>query len=329
MMTSAGRVLLFLSASIAATPALAAPPTVKLVTHEADHRVEVLVGDKPFTVYRWDEALKKPLLFPILTGNGAPVTRGFPLEPKEGDSKDHPHHIGLWFNHGDVDGVDFWNNSPTKTDKSKFGSIVHKAITSSGGGPGRGELNVTSEWVMPDGRAALSEQTHFVFGAAEGRRSIDRIASLKALGAPVAFNDNKEGMIGARLARSLEANGKKNPEGTGVYTSSEGKTGDAVWGTRARWVMLTGKVDGAPVTLAMLDHPKNPGFPTHWHARGYGLFAANPVGQKSIGKAEQPFTFTVAKGDTARFAYRFLILSRDAPAKDIEAEYQRFIKEVK
>ena len=39
------------------------------------------------------------------------VTRGFPLEPRPGERVDHPHHVGLWFNHGDVNGVDFWNNS--------------------------------------------------------------------------------------------------------------------------------------------------------------------------------------------------------------------------
>jgi hypothetical protein len=175
----------------------------------------------------------------------------------------------------------------------------------------------------------LREQTRFVFGAADGRRSIDRIARLEALTAPVTFSDNKEGLVGLRLASPLESPSKKNPSATGQYRSSEGTTGDAVWGTRGRWVMLTGKLDGQPVTLALFDHPKNPGFPTHWHARGYGLFAANPLGQKSLGKTEPAFDFTVAKGTPARFAYRLLILSREATPADVEAEYQRFIKDVK
>ena len=34
--------------------------------------------------------------------------------------------------------------------------------------------------------------------------------------------------------------------------------------------MLTGQIGTDAVTLAILDHPKNFGFPTCWHARGYG-----------------------------------------------------------
>src|SRR5207247_59942 len=108
----------------------------------------------------------------------------------------------------------------------------------------------------------------------------------------VPFTDNKEGLIGMRVARGLEQPSTTpekfvddkgrvtavplldNTGVTGKYRSSEGKEGDAVWGTRGRWTMLTGTVDTTPVTLAILDHPRNPGFPTYWHARGYGLFAA-------------------------------------------------------
>ena len=110
------------------------------------------------------------------------------------------------------------------------------------------------------------------------------------------FNDNKEGVLGMRVARAARAAvdkaARSSPTrgqadgGAGArqhrrhraYPSSEGKKGDAVWGTRGRWTMLAGTVGGEPVTIAMLDHPKNPGYPTYWHARGYGLFAANPLG---------------------------------------------------
>jgi hypothetical protein len=307
----------------------AAPPSVTLVPHPAEHRVDVLVDGKPFTTYLWSDAVKKPVLFPVRTAEGAVVTRGFPLQPVEGESHDHPHHTGFWMNYGDVDGVDFWGNHPAArgSEKHKLGSIVQKSIASSRGGHGQGELDVVSEWVDDGGPAVLREQTHYVFGADAGRRSVDRIARLEAL-APVNFRDNKEGMLALRVASALELPGKKNAAATGQYRSSEGKTGDDVWGTRARWVMLTGKLEGKPVTIALLDHPTNPGFPTHWHARGYGLFAANPIGQKSLAK-EPEFTLSLAKGKTTRFAYRMVILSREAAPADIEAEYQRFIKDVK
>ena len=76
----------------------------------------------------------------------------------------------------------------------------------------------------------------------------------------------------------------------GVYLTSEGTKGAAVWGTRGRWCTLSGTVGAEPVSIAILDHPQNPGHPTYWHARGYGLFAANPLGpegaQRRQGRAE-------------------------------------------
>jgi hypothetical protein len=91
--------------------------------------------------------------------------------------------------------------------------------------------------------------------------------------------------------------------------------------------MLHGDVGGTPVTLAILDHPKNWGYPTYWHARGYGLFAANPLGQRSFDETRPALTFILAKGATALFAYRLLILSHEATPAEVEAEYQLFIKE--
>src|SRR6266478_1197004 len=83
---------------------------VNLKVDEAGRRVDVTVDGKPFTSYVWPTTLKKPVLYPIRTAEGTVVTRGFPLEPRPGERVDHPHHVGLWLNHGDVNGFDFWNN---------------------------------------------------------------------------------------------------------------------------------------------------------------------------------------------------------------------------
>jgi hypothetical protein len=306
-------------------------PKVEIVRREADRKVDVLLDGRPLTTYWWAANFAKPVLFPIRTDTGQLVTRGYPIEPQPGEAQDHPHHFGLWFNYGDVAGADFWGNSAgirNEAPGSKHGNIVHRSIDSARGGPGRGELTVTADWVLPDGKPALRERTRFGFAAAAGRVAIDRVATLTATGQAVPFPDNKEGMLALRLARSLEHPGKKNPEGTGSYRSSEGKVGDDVWGTRARWVMLTGQAKAsdapAPVTIAILDHPKNPGFPTYWHARGYGLFAANPLGQKALSGGKETLGFTLQRGTPARFAYRILLLSRKATPEEIESEYRRF-----
>jgi hypothetical protein len=144
----------------------------------------------------------------------------------------------------------------------------------------------------------------------------------------VVFHDDKEGVLGIRVAHFLEsptekggvfmdANGKPtqvaaaDPAGaTGVYHTSEGKTGDAVWSTRGKWCTLSGTTaDGKAETIAIFDHTGNPGYPAYWHARGYGLFAVNPLGAHIFDPKAPALNFSIAKGESATFRYRIAILS--------------------
>ena len=69
------------------------------------------------------------------------------------------------------------------------------------------------------------------------------------------------------------------------------------------------------MTIAILDHPGNPGFPTYWHARGYGLFAANPLGQAVFSEGKEKLNFTLKRGQNQLFRYRVLIADRAAHAR--------------
>ncbi|HKG70017.1 MAG TPA: DUF6807 family protein, partial [Segetibacter sp.] len=55
------------------------------------------------------------------------------------------------------------------------------------------------------------------------------------------------------------------------------------------------------------DHPKNPNYPTFWHARGYGLFAANPLGEKVFTNGKSEKNLTLKKGESVSFRFRILI----------------------
>ena len=334
----------------AATPKTSATPVspdyVQVVQKDAERRIDVLVGGKPFTSYIYPTTLKKPVLYPLRAASGTIVTRGYPLEPRGGERVDHPHHAGLWFNYGDVNGLDFWNNSDAikESDAPKMGTILHRAVRSATSGNGEGTIAVSTEWVNHAGRALLKEDATYIFRAHEGFRSIDRITTLTALDSAVSFTDNKEGMIGMRVARGLEqpsttpekfldASGRPttvavldNTGVTGKYRSSEGKEGDAVWGTRGKWTELTGTVNGEPITLAILDHPKNPGYPTYWHARGYGLFAANNLGQKAMSNGKETLNFKLDAGKSVTFRHQILILSGNKGPEDIEKYYAGFAK---
>jgi hypothetical protein len=322
---------------------------VTVVSNESAQRVDVLIDGKPFTSYIWSDKLKTPVLFPVRSAEGTLVTRGFPLEPRAGERVDHPHHIGLWFNYGDVNGVDFWNNSvalPAERQKS-MGTVVHRRVVSTKSGKDRGELIVEMDWMMPDGQPVLKERTTYVFHSGPKERGIDRIATLTALTKQVVFKDNKEGLIGFRVRRELEqpsneplvftdSSGRPtevkvldNTGVSGLYRSSEGKTGDPVWGSRARWTMLSGQVAQEPITLVIFDHPANTGFPTYWHARGYGLFAANPLGQEVFSNGKEKLNFTLEPGKSVTFRYRFAIISGPTSADEVERGYQSFVKSVK
>ncbi len=331
-------------APAAARAAAPAGARIQVIPSDAARRVDVTIDGKPFTSYIYPTTLKKPSLFPLRSAKGTIVTRGFPLEPRPGERVDHPHHVGLWLNHGDVNGLDFWNNSDAipASQAPKMGTILHRRVVDTKSGADAGELTVETEWVKPDGTPLVAERTHFVFRGTADSRTIDRTTSLTALKERVVFKDNKESFIGMRVARGLEqpdpkpevltdASGKPSAAKvvdttgvTGEYTSSEGRKGDAVWGTRGRWTLLSGTVDAEPVTLAILDHPQNPGFPTYWHARGYGLFAANPLGENVFTKGRKSLDLTLEPGQSATFRYRILILEGTAPPAAIEKAYAAF-----
>ena len=113
----------------------------------------------------------------------------------------------------------------------------------------------------------------------------------------------------------------------GNYIGSDGKTGDDVWGTRGPWAMLKGSVEGEEVTLAILDHPGNPGHPTYWHARGYGLFAANNLGQKEFDPKQPEAKRTIAPGESMTFRHRIMIVSGAVEPARMNSEQTKFAGE--
>jgi Methane oxygenase PmoA len=316
---------------------------VQVVADEAHQRVDITIDGTPFTSYVWPSTLKKPVLFPLITSGGIDVTRGFPLAPRPGERVDHPHHAGIWFNYGNVNGFDFWNNSDAikPADREKMGTIHQQKIVSTKSGRDSGELVVDSIWTTGKGQEILQEKTRYVFSRQKDERIIDQVTTLHALDR-VVFNDDKEGLLGIRVARWLEspnekggtftdANGRPTevpassaPGATGVYLTSEGKQGDQAWGTRGRWCALTGNTEGHTVTVAIFDHPGNPNYPTYWHARGYGLFAANPLGQHIFDPKASPLNYTVEKNQNVTFTYRILLLPRAPQPGEMNRDADEF-----
>jgi hypothetical protein len=116
---------------------------------------------------------------------------------------------------------------------------------------------------------------------------------------------------------------------TGVYLTSEGVQGDAAWGTRGRWCTLTGHTGPHTVAIGLLDNPANPGYPTTWHARGYGLFAANTLAPSVFNPKLPPLNLTLAKDQNARFRYRVILFSHAVTAQEMNREADAFTDESK
>jgi hypothetical protein len=346
---------LLAAGSLLAAGAFAAVPAkgVQVVANEAQRRIDITIDGQPFTSYIWPTSLKKPVLYPLIDADGVTVTRGYPLAPQPGERVDHPHHAGLWFNYGNANGFDFWNNSDAikPENRSKMGSVVFDKIVSTASGPNRGELVTESTWITGKDQPILSETTRYIFARRNGARVIDSIVTLRALDR-VVFNDDKEGLVGIRVARWLESPDEKggifmdangNPtkvEGapanapgaapaSGVYLTSEGVKGEAVWGTRGRWCSLTGHTGSHTATIAIFDQPLNPGYPTYWHARGYGLFGVNPLGRSIFDPKQPAFNFTLEKGQSATFRHRIVLYSRAATAQELNHEADAFAAQYK
>ena len=317
-------------------------------TDKSDQRgVDVMMDGKLFTSYIWPEHVMKPVLYPVLTASGTEVTRGFPMKPRPGERVDHPHHVGIWFNYGDVNKLDFWNNSDAikPQDKGGYGTIHHQSIVKKKGGKGHGLLVATATWDAPDGKKLLDETTELHFINKVNTRIIDRITTLTAGYTPVSMADNKEGVVAIRVARQLElpskdevimTDAKGNPttvkamstEGvTGSYRSSEGIKDDAVWSTRGRWCDLNGTINNEKVAIIICDHPQNVGYPTYWHARGYGLFAANPLGWSIFTKGKETLNYSIPAGKSVTFKYRMVIHNgSDLTNEEINALADDFAK---
>lgn len=326
--------LLFLACGMQAQKA----PMIELVTNKAEQKVEVLIDGQLFTAFLQPADVKKPVLWPVVSPGGNDITRSYPLKKKAGERVDHPHHIGIWFNYGDVNGLDFWNNSDAiKPEKAaNYGTIQLQKIKKAKGGKGEGQLVTVSNWDDPSGKTLLEEKTEFHFSATDKVRIIDRTATLTAKADQVTFHDNKEGMFAIRVTRALELPTKEDlqlsdaqgnitrvaasdqSEVSGDYLSSEGITGGKVWGTRGKWMKLSGTVNGEKVAVVIYDHPGNVGYPTYWHAREYGLFSANTLGQKVFSKGEKELNFSLKKGESTTFKYRMAIFTGNPSAAEIE-----------
>ncbi len=305
-----------------------------------EKKVEVYIGGEFFTSYIYPDDMEKQTLYPIHSASGKTITRGYPLHPRPFERTDHPHHVGLWFNFGNVNGLDFWNNSFAikPEDKPNYGSIKFEKIVSENSK--KGELVTLADWVDHEDNVLLKEETTYHFSGEGNLRTIERITKLTAV-EKVTFEGNKEGLIGMRLDRAfeepatkpgkfLDANGivtevpvLNNDGVNGVYRNADGVKGGDVWGKRSPWVALRADKDGEVITIVIIDNKNNVNYPAWSHARGYGLFATNNLGGRNFDKNADPVKVVLEPGEKIVFKHKILI-GGDLTDAEINAISKKF-----
>ncbi|MFN0112928.1 MAG: PmoA family protein [Blastocatellia bacterium] len=320
-MTNRWSAFLWLALLVSTVPA-------QVIFHEKPQQILVEINGQPCTALHYGSAWPKPFLHPLRAPSGLVVTRGFPLEKNAGESNDHHWHRGLWFAHGDINGIDFWRETSGDAAQDQklplpVGRLVIKGKPSARGGRKQGSLRAEFELLTPDNKVLGTIREQFTFQRLGAHHVIDVQATILAnQGVALKMGDTEEGLLGLRFADEF-----KEERGATLLNSDGLKGTKNIWGKRARWVDYATTMQGQTVGVAIFDHPSNPKHPTFWHARGYGLNAANPFGEHDFyNDKARDGSVTIPVNGSLTFRYRVVIHNGDAAASNVEQLYGEFAK---
>jgi hypothetical protein len=278
-------VLLLLSFALAAR----AQDAPSIAFQQKENALLITIGNIEFATYTLGDANNTRSFFSNLRAPGGILaTRNYP--PKEGDQTDHPHHQGIFFTFGDLNGIDYWHTK---------GKAPHvKFRDQPKGGMGQGTFTVENKYLSIDEKDVLcSEIARWTIRTTKEGHWIELDTTITATASEVRFGSKEKGGIAARMQTPLAViNGGR------MVDSKARVNGEQVWGNTAHWVDYTGKLKDQFVGITIFAHPDNPR-PSWWHARDYGLFAANPFGPLNSKEGG----LTLKKGEQVRFRYAVLV----------------------
>jgi hypothetical protein len=296
------------------------PADAAVEVKELPGKVRVEIDGELLTEYCYTGA-SHVYFHPLLGPGGAKMTRSFPMEEVAGEERDHSHHRALWYAHGAVNGVDFW------LENKSAGRIEHEKFLELKGGEKEGVISSRNRWVAPDGSVPITSlQTFRAYQTNADERIIDFEVTLTAGEKDVVFGDTKEGTMALRINESMRLHKPQNQRGDGRIVNSNGQRDAKVWGQRAAWVDYSGPVDGSMVGIGFFDHPQNPRHPTRWHARDYGLFAANPFAEHEMdsSKPKGSGDLKLPAGESITFRYRIYLHRGDAAEAKVAERFEAY-----
>jgi hypothetical protein len=315
------------------TLSFAADEPLKIVkTPEA---IEFYHGNSLVTRYHIGAKVAKPYCWPINAPGDIPITRAWPMEKgAPNETTDHVHQKSAWFCHGDVipeglvlkvksldkrvEGVDFWSETPG------HGRIVCKKVGEPQETPGMVRIETSNEWQTNDGMTIMTEERTISLQRVANGRLISFDIDLHASVCPITFGDTKEGSMGVRVSDEV-----KVAKGNGKYTNADGKVNEkAAWGQLSAWCDYSGKVAGKEAGIAIFEHPTNQTMAA-WHAREYGLMAANPFGRNGSGfpaRKGQTELVKLAKGEHLKLKYAIFVHTGDTQSGNVADAFAKYAK---
>ncbi len=322
---AAGLLLAGAFAAVAAENTVAPASNAGVQIVQLTNRLRVDINGQLFTEYYF-LGVPRPFCYPVQGPGDLPMTRNWPMKDVPGEAKDHKHHRSMWFTHGSVNGLDFWSE-----DKD-FGKIIHDGFVQVASGADAGVIQTRNKWVAKDGTVVCTdERTLRIYNRPATERLLDFEITIHASNGELTFGDTKEGTMAVRLNETMRL--KPNKENTGKppghIVNSEGVRDDATWGKRAEWCDYYGPVEGKTVGIAIFDNPANPRYPTWWHVRDYGLFAANPFGQHDFENLKDNKTagnLVVPAGQSVTFRYRVYMHEGDDQQAGVATRYAEYLK---
>jgi hypothetical protein len=347
---------LLASTALVVSPVLRAADLVVTLDTSNPARVLVQAGGRPFAEYVLDQG-NKPYLWPVYGPSGKVMTRAYPMADLPGEQKDHPHHRGITFGHESIGGDqwrfpenwtavmgsagtgggDTWHEAasfPANTQNPKaaentlkrlhsLGKVVHLTFTESKASGGEAVLGEVCGYLDASGKRFLTEERRMTFRATDEVRSIDFDQDLIASDGPVRLDDRKDAGLEIRVPSSMAV---ERGEG-GQILNSDGVRDAAAWAKTAKWCAYSGPVEGETLGIAILGHPSTYRYPTRWHVRTYGLFAANPFGSRNMDRNLPDVTTTIQPGERVRLRHRFVFFKGHTDSAALNAAFEAYALE--
>jgi hypothetical protein len=304
-------------------PTRHSPANTGVEVKASGKNADVFVNGTLFTRYDTTTGPNKPYFYPVNGPTGKPIVRKWPVEQTADETTDHPHHRGIFFTHGLMNGADFWLETEGKASKT-----VHTGFDGMTSGSVFGHLRSKTDWITKGGKKIAEDVRDTRIYPVRDGYLMDFTIAVKAVGGPLVWGDTKEGTLGIRMADSMRPDLGKGKKGEGVIVTSAGLKDAAAWGKPAAWCDFYGPVDGETVGIAIFDDPKNLRHPTTWHVRTYGLFAVNPFGLHDFDPAKKndktAGDFTTPDGQITTFRYRLYFHKGTTEAADVAGMYAAF-----